>query len=309
MQVTAFPQQPARIRLEDAIVEWEMYLTTMGRRPQGRERYAYHVRAFAAWLPVTMLDDVQSQHIRRYREHLGAQGLKPGTINLALSAINSLCVWAIEAEYLERNPAVNIRRPKIHLPPPTPLTDTELAALFVAVDRVGREPWQSDYGEHRRIWQRNRRAIYLALYAGLRLGECIALRWRDVDMTRRTIQIVNGKGGKHRNVPIHDALYHELQECGQRPPDEAVVSKADGTALSIKSASHIFDRWLAARGVAIHAHQLRHTFATALMNNGVSLREIQVMMGHESIETTMRYLEVSSRHLQQHIAALRYDVE
>lgn len=304
--VVAFPKQPERIRLEDAVCEWEQYLVTMGRQPQGRKRYIYHARQFATWLPIQMLDEIAAHHVRRYREHLGSRGLAPGTINLALSAISSLLEWAVECEYLEVNPAGKVKRPKIILPPPKALNDDELSTLFVALERVGRESWQCDYQEHYHIWQRNRRAIYLALYAGLRLGEIITLRWRDVDMVRKEVHVIGGKGSKHRTVPMHQELCQELAKAPEHTPDQAVIDKADGSDLSIKSASHIFDYWLAARGVHIHAHRLRHTFATMLLKKGVSLRVIQEALGHESIETTQRYLTVTGEHLRRDIDTLDY---
>jgi integrase len=301
-----FPVQPERIRLEDAIVDWQRYLKAMGHPQSTIKRYVCQVRKFQRWLPVQMLNEVQPYHIKRFRDELG-QTLAPGTVNQALCALSSLFAWAVdEAECLESNPAAKIKRPKISLPPPKDLTDEEKYQLFRAIEYVGRESWQSDYPSFQQQWMRNRRAIFLALYAGLRISELIALRWSDVDMTRCEVRVVSGKGGKHRTVPMHPDLYQELSMALDKTAQRFVVGKPDGSPISVKTASHIFDQWLVARGLAITCHQLRHTFATSLMYSGVPLREIQVALGHDSIETTQRYLGVSGAHLQDSIAKPDY---
>jgi site-specific recombinase XerD len=301
-----FPTPPERLQLEDAIVEWERYLKAIGRRPEGRARYLCHVRQFQRWIPVHHLDEITAHHIRRYRDEIG-QHLASGTVNLAVCAINGFFTWALEAEYIAINPVAKIKRPKINLPPPKPLTNEEFTALMSAIERVGREPWQEDYEVHYHMWLRNRRAIFLALYAGLRLGELATIMWQDIDFVKKEVRIVDGKGGKYRAVPLHPDLEAELLKAPERQPDHAVVCKLDGSALSKKSIGHIFDRWLAARGVEITAHRLRHTFATALMHAGTPLRSIQVALGHKSIETTQRYLGVSAAHLREDIGKLNYN--
>lgn len=297
--------QPSRLCLENAITEWQSHLTVIGRMPQGRSRYLYHARKFAAWLPVQFLDEITPLHIGNYRDTLG-QTVGPGTTNLAICSISSLFDWAVEKNHISANPAEHIKRPKITLPPPKPLTDEQLVALFQALECVGREPWQPDYTEYYHRWQRNRRAIFLALYVGVRIGEMTRLRWKHIDFTKQEVQVVFGKGGTHRTLPLHATLYRELATAQDRAPDSAVVCKRDGSPLSVKTVAHIFDRWLVSRGVEISAHQLRHTFATTLMHAGVPLRVIQDALGHKSIETTQRYLGVSGAHLRQSIDQIDY---
>lgn len=304
----AFPLQPERISIENAMTEWGRYLIAIGNAPSGRRSYLSHMRRFRRWLPVDCLDQITAHHVRKYRDEIG-QKLAPGTINLAMCALNSFFRWAIEYEYIESNPAEKIKRPKVVLPPPSALSDEELDQLFAAIERVGLESWQNEYQSYEgklHIWRRNRRAIFLSLYAGLRIGEVVALQWKHVDFSNNTILVVMGKGGKSRALPIHPVLEEELLKATNRRPDGAIVCKTDGTGISEKTAQHIFDRWLAVRGVDIHAHQLRHTFATQLMREGVPLRQIQLALGHESIETTQRYLSVSGKDLEASINRLDY---
>jgi integrase len=159
---------------------------------------------------------------------------------------------------------------------------------------------------HKHTWQRNRRAVYLMLYAGLRLGEVHMLRWRDVDLHRKVLLVRYGKGNRHRAIPLHPELIQELSAAIYREPQHAVVDDGQGNPVSAGTISHIFDRWLAGRGVRCHAHQLRHTFATRLLEAGVDLRTIQELLGHESIVTTQRYLRISGERLRDSVERLNY---
>jgi site-specific recombinase XerD len=155
-------------------------------------------------------------------------------------------------------------------------------------------------------WQRNRRAIFLMLYAGLRISEACSLSWREIDLEQGSLMVRDGKNGKDRIVPINATLFQELQKVPvhERKNIFAVAGKRDGTGMKRKGMTHIFDRWLKDMGVDLTAHQLRHSFATQLMEAGVNLREIQELMGHESLETTQRYLMVSSERLRRAVDSL-----
>ena len=148
-------------------------------------------------------------------------------------------------------------------------------------------------------WCRNRRAIFLMLFAGLRISEAAALRWRDVDLEGRYLVVRDGKGGKDRSVPLHPILLAELNKAPAHRPNWAVAGKADGSCMTVKSMAHIFERWLPERGLTISAHQLCHSFATELLRKRADIREIQELLGHNSSRTTEIYTHVSTKSLQQ----------
>jgi site-specific recombinase XerD len=292
--VVALPVEPD---ISGLIQQWRRVLRAEGRRPLGIARYVDHIKQFVREARVDRLAHITRRVVQSYIIDL-AERCGSGTVRNALSALRGWCAWLVDEGYLDSDPTRGIRSPKVALPPPAALSTSETSELLAAIA----QPPQS----HKATWQRNRRAVFLMLYCGLRISEVAALRWRDVDIERSVLLVRDGKGGKSRSVPIHPALEGELSRATHTEPHHAVVDQGDGTPLTVKSAAHIFDRWLRGRGIQVHAHQLRHTFATRLLDAGENLRTIQLLLGHESIETTQRYLAVSVEGMRQAVNRLEY---
>jgi integrase len=160
-------------------------------------------------------------------------------------------------------------------------------------------------------WQRNRRAIFLMLFAGLRLAEAAALKWKDVELQGTVPHLIvrEGKGGNDRVVPLHKRLMRELLlvPSDERCSENAVAGKQDGYNLSYRSIEHVCDRWLVKLEIKVSAHQFRHTFATQMLHNGANLRAIQVAMGHKNLSTTERYLMLDLTETQKAIDVIPED--
>lgn len=154
-------------------------------------------------------------------------------------------------------------------------------------------------------WRRERdvRTILLMLYAGLRLSEAANLRWRNVDLGRGMIRVVDGaKGGRSRAVAAHERLMAAFQRVPgeERRADYAVVGRPDGAPMKPKALAHLFERWLADT-IRISAHQLRHSFATQMLWHGADIRHIQELLGHASLDTTRRYLRLDTDRLRESV--------
>jgi integrase len=152
-------------------------------------------------------------------------------------------------------------------------------------------------------------AIYLtAAFTGLRRGELVALRWRDVDFQGEAIrvrgsfsygEVVTPKGGKVRTVPMVPEVAHALARLGSRDgftsdsdllfPSE-VGEHIDGSALRRRYVRALKDADLR----PLRFHDLRHTFGSLAINRA-SIVQVQAWMGHADIDTTMRYLHHKSR--------------
>lgn len=147
------------------------------------------------------------------------------------------------------------------------------------------------------------RAFLMTVYSGgFRVGEAVQLRIRDLDSDRMMIHIRDGKGNKSRYVPFSERLCNELRRYWKayRPSEFLFTKKRSLLPLQIGTALKI---WYNAkkktgitRGKGIHT--LRHCFATHLLEAGVDLRTIQALMGHSSIMTTMDYLHVSTKRIE-----------
>lgn len=272
--------------IESTIPSYEAGLAASKVRPRAAQTYLKSVRAFATWLGEhATVADVTEGAIARYQ--VARRDKAAATIAKELSAIRSWCRWCIKAHLRADDPTLSISWPKRDDPPIRALTSSDLEQL---------ERWLSmpppllDRKE-RRCHLRDRRAVLIMLYAGLRLSEAAGLMWADIDLVSGVLLVQNGKGGKWRMIPIHERLRAALEAV---PPDErhgAVAGKKDGHALHYTSLPHIFDRVIPdAVNLDITAHQLRHTFATRLLWAGANIREIQLLLGHKSLATTERYL-------------------
>ena len=173
-------------------------------------------------------------------------------------------------------------RPKL----PTVLSETEVASLIAAVRSL-----------------KSRALIMLMYGAGLRVTEACSLRIADIDSARGLIR-VTGKGGRGRHVMLSSRLLACLRKYWRayRPPEDGYLF-----ASRAGDAKHHDRKRVAKMLVAVgkraglrkhvHAHCLRHAFATHLLDQGTDLRTMQMLLGHSSIQTTARYLHLSTRHL------------
>jgi len=213
----------------------------------------------------------------------------PGTVNGCLIVLGSILTLAEELGLLAKK-----ERPKI-----TMLKTVNQRLRYLSTD------------EERRLlaaaaaWPYLEDLIIVGLATGLRRDELFSLRKEDIDLRLNLVNVVNGKGGKSRSVPIaparsaHRALSRLVTGRGQwifRAP--LSKGKMRGVDLSLKLACEK----AGIQGVTLHA--LRHTFGTRLVASGIDLRTVQELMGHSSIKTTMIYAHVVEGNKHAAIARL-----
>jgi len=143
--------------------------------------------------------------------------------------------------------------------------------------------------------------ISLAYGAGLRVSEVINLRVKDIELDELSLIIRSGKGDKDRLTIIPEKILDSLHVimAGKEPSDYLFESERGGK-LTTRTAQMIFERALQKTSIAKDAtfHSLRHSFATHLLENGVSVRYIQQLLGHASITTTQQYTRVTNPQLK-----------
>lgn len=147
------------------------------------------------------------------------------------------------------------------------------------------------------------KTIVSMLYStGMRRGELLHLRINDINHFQNTIHIKYGKGGKDRIVPLSNSLKDLLQKYyDQYKPKMFVFEGMEGEPYSASSVAQV----LIKNGIKaripnrVTPHMLRHSFATHLLESGVSLRHIQVLLGHHSSRTTEIYTKVTTGSLQK----------
>ncbi|MDJ0766064.1 MAG: tyrosine-type recombinase/integrase [Myxococcota bacterium] len=228
------------------------------------------------------LDAIQARDIARYKMQKLKQGLSKKTVNNQLVILGRLLAIAIEWEIIEKAPKMNMLKvPK----PDFDFLDFEEAERLIAATT---DDW--------------RPMILMALRTGMRLGELLAIRWEDIDLVTKRILVrrnaVYGaigtpKSGKNREIPLCDSLLDELKNY-RHLKGELVFSNARGKmwlAQDTYSPLHYTCRKAGLRKVGWHT--LRHSFASHLVMLGAPIKAVQELLGHSTLEMTMRYAHLS----------------
>ncbi len=152
------------------------------------------------------------------------------------------------------------------------------------------------------------RCIMATIYsAGLRVGELIELRVKDIDSARMLVAVRGGKGNKDRYLPLSQKLLVMLREYyRQFQPINFLFEGQKGGRYSATSVNQILKAGLKKVGIAkkLSSHNLRHSYATHLLENGVDIRVIQELLGHNSIKTTMIYTHIAKPSLLNVVSPL-----
>lgn len=240
--------------------------------------------------------DVKLEDLQQFAASLHEQGLTAKSQARILSGIRSFYRYLLLDGYLEVDPTELLESP--HLPKHLPeyLTTEEVDRLEAAIDLSTREG------------HRNRAIIEVLFSCGLRVSELTHLKMSGLYLQEHFIR-VTGKGRKERLVPISDKAIRELtfwfddrNKMNIKPGEEDYVFLNNrGHHLTRTMILIMVKRLGKAAGIekTISPHTLRHSFATALLKGGASLRVIQELLGHAGIGTTEIYTHLDNESLRQ----------
>jgi integrase len=221
---------------------------------------------------------------------------------LAYRTLKSAFQKALQWNYIESNPLVKIRLPKIPQNKPIFINDVELKQII-------------NYENDQTL-----KDIYLfAFYSGCRINEILNLKWNSIDFVQRIIRVKNDKdfttkSKKERGIPINDRLLESLQsrlpKIKRLDQDDYVFQNPKGVKFRSDTVSKCFKE--AVRSAAkdlplnsnIHFHTLRHSFASCLVQKGVSIYELSKLLGHADIKTTQIYAHLRSEDLRNAVDKL-----
>jgi len=161
----------------------------------------------------------------------------------------------------------------------------------------------------KRVTPERPKVCLTAIYAcGLRLSEGAQLRVRDIDSERKVVRVEQGKGAKDRYVPLSEGLLALLRQYWrrERPRDYLFPGQRPGHYVCVSTLQRAFKVALAKSGVKKPAsvHTLRHSYATHLLEQGVSLPLIQQILGHKNAQTTTIYTHVTAKSVEGLRAAI-----
>lgn len=239
---------------------------------------------------------VSNRIAKFYVTHLYHQ-YTPKSILRKISAVRSFYEFLLEEEMVGENPFEFVVLPKVNRKLPKFIYPREMIDFLDHIDTT------------KAIGKRNK-AIFEILYgSGLRAQELVDLKLGDIDYVNKTL-LIHGKGSKDRIVPIHDTAIESInQYILNARPELAIRSSKDsdylflnfkGGHLTSRGVNMILDKELEHQvsTLKISPHSFRHSFATHLINNGVDLRVVQELLGHESLSSTQIYTKISKEKLK-----------
>lgn len=235
------------------------------------------------------LDHLGPDDIRRYQVALlEDKKLAVGTVALRVSALRFFYLKVLK-KYALKYELPYPKNPKWARRLPTILTPEEMTRLIDSAKNLFHY------------------AMLLTMYScGLRRSELCRLKVSDIDSQRMVVRVERGKGGVDREVPLNQKLLETLRAHWRwlRPKTYLFPGTANGwradKPITPKVVWEAVQEAAKRAGITKHVtpHTLRHCFASHLLESGTDLRTIQVLMGHRDIEATVRYLQVSPKHLQ-----------
>ena len=150
---------------------------------------------------------------------------------------------------------------------------------------------------------KHRLLIELLYSTGLRLSECINLKYSDLDLIEGIGWVRSGKGSKDRMFIISQMFKDELVGFREKTDDDgrAFIFSVKGRKMSPRGIQHAISVSVKRAGIKkdVHVHTLRHSFATHLLENGVDIRKIQKLLGHSNLQTTQIYTQVSTEEIKK----------
>jgi integrase/recombinase XerD len=252
-------------------------MTVRNLSPTTQQSYIHAVKKFSEFFERSPAK-LGVEDVRAYQLHLVSKGAAWASLNQAVCALRFFYKVTLgQAQIPERVPYARVPK-KL----PVVLDQDEVARFLAAVPSL-----------------KIRVALTAAYAAGLRASEVTRLKVCDIDSKRMVIRVEHGKGGKERYVMLSKELLAMLRDYWRRERPELFLfpgrpndKPIDPNVLNVACRSAAL---VAGLDKTVSLHVLRHSFATHLLENGVDLRIIQALLGHEHLSTTTRYAKVSTQ--------------
>jgi site-specific recombinase XerD len=273
--------------------DYVVFVESKSLRGRSKEEYLRQVRKLAEHYSQQSPEQITERQVFDYLIYRrDEQKLRPSTLNQAVVALRMFFrdflrrAWKLWTQF-------EIRRDH---PLPVVLTRAETRRLLAGL-RSGRF----------------KAVLSLTYHCGLRIGEACSIRVQDIDAARGVIRILNGKGGKNREVPVAPAMIARLRRywkfhrnpqwlfpgVGRGWKDRwrslALAMSQAAKPMSVSSAQAAMRMAIATCRLKKNAtpHTLRHSFATHLLEDGVSIRQVSAYLGHSGIQSTLVYLHLT----------------
>ena len=239
--------------------------------------------------------NVQERDIQIYLQNLADRKLARSSQARQMSSLHSFFRFLTRRKFIQIDPTQGIALRRGEKKLPEFFYENELKQVFDSLK--GNQP----------LTVRNLALFELFYATGMRVSEVSNLTLHQIDLNLQTI-LVHGKGNKDRYVAFDDhtkkSLVKYLEDA--RPnllkddAEQHVFLSNLGKPLSKRGIEYVMQKTFNQAGISgkVHPHELRHTFATAMLNNGADLRSVQELLGHSSLSATQIYMHVTMAHLK-----------
>jgi site-specific recombinase XerD len=245
------------------------------------KNYTSHFRRFINYYKNENLDKISKEQITDYLLHLiKTKNISTSTQNTVINSIK----FYYEKVLGRETQLYWIDRPQREFKLPVVLSEEEVVRLLSFITNL----------KHLTI-------VSLLYSAGLRRGELLKIKKGDIDINRKQIKVVGGKGKKDRMTILSDYMGELLKKYVKEfTPTYWLFESVNNGTYSASSVAAIIKKATKKAGITKHVtpHALRHSFATHLMDQGIETRYIQTLLGHNSIETTSLYTHVSTKSIK-----------
>ncbi len=287
-----------------SLAKFEAYLLTEKRVAQNTfSAYKKDIEQFVEFLgnKKIKLEKATTDHIKKFIHFMHDRGMSARSIARKISSIKVLFNYA-EEKYEWKNITEDMVFPKIEKKLPRYLSEEEIQTLFAIANQD-----QSGPGV------RNKVMLLLLYTTGMRISELIHLKISDVHFDTNLIT-VHGKGGKVRMIPIHHEVIPVLKDYLKTTHENFTRTKKCSTEylfpvlyggkakpITRQAFWGTLKEWCSMANIkeSISPHKLRHSLATHMLKNGMDLRSLQLLLGHENIATVQIYTHVEKDFLRK----------
>ena len=247
-----------------------------------------YLKAMKEYFGARPVDEITAFDMEKYKARRLEGGVKKSTVNRCLAILRRMFNLAIAWGHMKGNPMKGIRlfSEKDNLKERILTPEEEVRLLETCAPHL-------------------REIIVLAVNSGLRRGEALGLRWQDIDFDNRILKVERSKSGKQRFIEMNSAIVELLRQRRMKNPGPGHVFLNPKTGKAFVEVKTGFTAACRRAGIkGLRFHDLRHTFATRLIEAGIDIVTIRDLLGHSSVRLTERYTHSKSELKHRAVEAL-----
>lgn len=271
------PEKIPEVRLYEIIDDFLLYSKNT---KKSYSRDLYLVKQLKMFFDNMVLSRITPWLIEKYRsKRLTAGKIKNATVNREVGFLKATFNLAIRNKKAKENPIVFVKKLKEPDGRVRFLSQEELNRLLDACNKYFKP------------------IVICALFTGMRRNEMLYLQWKDVDMNEGFIHIINSKNNRTRYIPIYDTLRRTLEECKEWSDGTYVFCSSKGEKYS--SVHSLWNDTIEKACIEdFRLHDLRHTAASYLVMSSIDLVTVKEVLGHRTLDMTLRYSHLSKTHVK-----------